>query len=206
MIINWYGEGCFKVQSGEATIVTDPFESTTGLTPPRGKLDVILRTINPFPPDGKGTEIFSLIGAGEYNLQNINISGFSVLNESTDKFLKTIYLVEAENLKLVFLGCISETPEPSLLEHIDEVDILFIPGGGKPFIDQKSAVKVIKTLEPSIVLPSFFRVPGLKRQASDLKTFFDEFNHKQPETQEKLTIKRKDVSEIKSTHAVVLSP
>lgn len=205
MTIAWYGEGCFKIQSGDTVILTDPFESSTGLTPPRLKADIILKTINPFPPVREKNEGAHLVlGSGEYNIKNINILGFPIDQESTEKFLKTIYLALIENINLCFLGHISEAPVSTIFEHINEVDILFIPGGGKPFIDQKSAIKIVKTLEPKIVIPSFFKVPGLKRSSSDLKSFLEEFNHKSVESQEKLTIKRKDISEIKSTRIVAL--
>lgn len=205
MTISWYGEGCFKIQSGEVTLLTDPFDASTGLTPPRSKADAILKTINPFPPQHQEADSFIVSGTGEYNLKGVNIDGFPLPAESTDKFLKTAYLVETENIKLCFLGHLSEYPEPAALEHIDEVDILFIPAGGKPFIDQKSAVKVIKNLEPSIVIPSFFKVPGLKRPSSDLKHFFEELNHKPAPAEEKLVVKRKDLAELKHLKIAILT-
>lgn len=204
MVISWYGEGCFKIQSGEVTILTDPFDASTGLTPPRFKADLTLKTINSFPPQDQNQDASIMSGAGEYNMKGVNISGFPLTAESTDKFLKTAYLMEAENIKLCFLGHLSEYPEPSVLEHIDEIDILFIPAGGKPFVDQKAAAKAVKNLEPSIVIPSFSKVVGLKRSSGDLKAFFEELHHKPVEAEEKFTVKRKDISEMKSMKIVAL--
>ncbi len=205
MTITWYGEGCFKIQSGDLTILTDPFSNSTGLTPPRLKADIVMKTITPFPPqeeENGGTHF--IYGAGEYNLKGINVLGLSLPQESTDKYLKTAYLAEIENLNLLFLGHISAQVEPGPLERIEEADILFLPGGGKPFIDQKSAVKIVKALEPRIVIPSFFKIAGLKRQSSDVKNFLEEFGFKHVKEQDRLTVKRRDVSEIKSTEIIVL--
>ena len=206
MVITWYGEGCFKIQSGESVVLTDPFEPNSGLTAPRFKADIILKTLSPFPLAETSLDDTEKIvfGAGEYNFKDINIWGFNLEKESTENFIKSSYLIEIENIKLFLMGHASETPEPSVLERLEDVGILIIPGGGKPFINQKIAVKTIKQIEPKIVIPSFYKIPGLKRTAEDLKEFLEEFNHKKYEPQEKLTIKNKELSEIKSTQIVIL--
>lgn len=209
MVITFYGEGCFKLQSGEVVILTDPFDNKTGLVPPRLKPDIIIKTLTPLPITHQpllDTQ-YLIYGPGEYNIKNINITGFSSSKESTEKFLKNIYLMEVEEIKCCFLGHLSEILEPAILEHLENIDILFIPAGGSPFLDQKSAVKIVKQLQPKIVIPSFFKIPSLKRQSGDLKTFLAEFNgpkEKQIIEQEKITIKKKDLVNIKNTEIAVL--
>ena len=206
MVISWYGEGCFKIQSSETVLTSDPFLASTGLSAPRFKSDIVIKTIAPFPPISGEEGVFGIGGAGEYNFKDITIRGFALPNESTATFVKTLYLVEAEGIMLCFLGHISEALDPTVLEHIDAVDILFIPGGGKPFIDTKIAAKLVKNLEPKIVIPSFFKIPGLKRKSDEVKHFLEELNHKSVDPQEKLTIKKKDVQEIKGVRVIVLKP
>ena len=97
--------------------------------------------------------------------------------------------------------------EAQILEYLEKVDILFVPAGGEPFIEQKSAVKLTKQLQPKIIIPSFFRIPSLKRKADDLKIFLAELNGLKGELikeQDKLTIKKKEVAAIKITEVVVL--
>ncbi|MBI5079346.1 MBL fold metallo-hydrolase [Candidatus Wolfebacteria bacterium] len=206
MIITFYGEGCFKIQSGETAVLTDPLEATSGLTPPRFKTDIVLKTIS--PAKNQKTSAGQIIGAGEYNVSGINIIGFPLPEESSDKILKTVYIVETEEVRLCFLGHLAETLNPVAIEHLGEVDILFIPAGGQPFIDQKNAVKLIKQIEPKIVVPSFFKAPGLKRKSDEVKNFLEEFNFKKEKsaaTQDKLTIKKKDLENIKSAQIIVLN-
>ena len=211
MIITFYGEGCFKIQSGDITILTDPLDDKTGLTAPRFKSDIILKTLTPlpFPQSSILNSQFSISGPGEYNIKDVNITGFALPKESSEKFLKTVYLIKMEGINLCFLGHISETPEPAILEHLEEIDILFIPAGGEPFINQKSAAKTVKQTEPKIVIPSFYKIPGLKRTAGDISAFLEEFNGektKQKETQEKLVVKKKDLAGIKKTEIIILKP
>jgi len=210
MVITFYGEGCFKIQSSELVILTDPFDSKTGLIPPRFKADIILKTLTPVTGvNGQWSVVSgqSIYGPGEYNIKDITITGFSLSKESSEKFLKTIYLLELEDVKLCFLGHISEMPEPAILEHLEEIDVLFIPAGGPPFLNQKSAVKIIKQLQPKIVIPCFFKISSLKRPADKLEKFLEEFNG--PKTreiagQEKLVIKKKDLANIKKTEIAIL--
>jgi len=208
MVITFYGEGCFKIQSGEFSVLTDPFDNSTGLTPPRFKADVVLKTITPVPlSERKEGEAVEIVGPGEYNIKDADINGFLLAKESSSKFFKTAYLVKIEDINLCFLGHISEMPEPAILEHLGEPDIVFIPAGGSPFIDQKSAAKIIKQLQPKIIIPSFFKAASLKRKAEDINKFLEELNgdkSKVGEAQEKLTIKKKDLAAIKKAEVAVL--
>ena len=206
MTISYYGEGCFKIQSGETTILTDPANSQSGLTTPRFKADIILKTLTPFPIDSQLTadDQRLIYGPGEYNIKEIDILGLANKKESAENFLKTIYLIKTESLKLCLLGHLAEAPEPDIAKHLEEIDILFIPAGGNPFIGQEEAMKLIKNIEPKIVIPSFYKIPGLKRKSDDLKIFLKEINHGKYEPQEKLIVKKKDLTEIKKTEVIVL--
>ncbi len=210
MVITFHGEGCFKIQSGDFVILTDPFDAKSGLTPPRFKSNIILKTITPILVDNQLIDQSAnqtIFGPGEYNIKEININGFSLSKESTEKFFKTVYLLEVEGIKLCFLGHLSEMPEPAILERLEGIDVLFVPAGGPPFISQNSVVKIIKQLEPKIVIPSFYKIPGLKRPAKELKVFLEEFNGpkiKEIAGQEKLVIKKKDLANIKKTEIIVL--
>ena len=204
MIVSFYGENSFKLQAGDLTVLTDPVDPKAGLAPARFKFDAVIKTLSPFPPSETGNGTVTMFGPGEYNFKGATIYGYLLENESSKKFLKTVYVALIEDIKFCFLGHISETPPPSIMEHLEEIDVLFVPAGGSPFIDQKKSVKLIRQIQPKIAVPTFYKVPGLKRQADDLKAFLGEFNHQKPEPQEKLVIKKKDLSGIKPTQLAVL--
>jgi len=193
MIINWYGEGSFKIQTSGVTILTDPFGLESGLTPPRFKAEVVLKTLTFFPIDARiSDETVQIVGPGEYEFRGIEFFGWPLTKESNKELLKTVYLVKAEDLNICFLGHIVNNLEPAILEKLAEVDLLFIPAGGKPFVSQETAAKLIKQIEPKLIVASFFKTPGLKRKANDIKEFLKELEMK-AEPQEKLTIKKKDL-------------
>ncbi len=203
MIINWYGEGCFKIQTGGITLLSDPFESATGLTPARGKNEIVLKTLTSWPTKNEELEGQIIRGAGEYEIQKVLVSGFSLPAESADSFFKTAYKVIAEDITLGFLGHLSEGLSPEAVEKLKDSDILFLPAGGKPFIGAEAAAKLVKQLNPKIIVASFFKTPGLKRTSSDWKDFSDELDLK-PEVLEKLTVRKKEITEQKGKKLVVL--
>jgi len=195
MVINWYGEDCFKIQSGEFVLLIDPFESSTGLTPPRFKSNGVLKTIIPYPLPRETTETAVVAGPGEYEIGGAEISGWRLENgaKATEGiFLKTAYVVKLEDIRLGFLGHARTIPSPDTLEALSQVDILFIPGGGAPYLSQEQAAKLIKQISPKIAIPSLFKTTGLTRKADDVKAFLDELDQ-HPKPEPKLTIKKKDL-------------
>ena len=176
MVINWYGEGCFKIQTGGLTILTDPFDSSTGLTPPRFKSDITIKTQTDYPLPYNRSQDPTILGPGEYEIKGIEIFGWPINEESRSKNLesgnlKTVYLVKAEEMTLGFLGPIAKMPEPAILENFGQVDILFIPAGGSPHISAEAAHKLIKQINPKFIVAAFFKIPDLKEKRTTSKNF-----------------------------------
>ncbi len=172
MIINYFGDGCFRLQSGETSLLTNPVNN-------RLKADVVLRSIiapNVLPPADE------IVFPGEYEAHGIEIRGFAVPKESTDKYLKTIYLVTWEDIRFVFLGHLADVPSDDVMEKIAEPDVLFVPTGDH-FFSGEDAAKLVKKLEPAVVIPSFAAKPT---------EFLKAFGAK-GEMEEKFVFKKKDL-------------
>lgn len=184
--MTYFGDHCFRVQSGELSILVNPSSN-------RLKGDLVLRTITSaaVPAQAEGNEISF---PGEYEMKDIVVRGFPLLHESTEKFLKTIYLVQWEDVSLAFLGHISKAFEGELLEELGEPDILFVPTGDEHFITPEAAAKLAKQLEPAVVIPSYTK---------DAKGFLKAFGQSSA-PQEKFVFKKKDLAG-KKGEVVVLS-
>ncbi len=188
MVINWYGEGSFKIQSGNVALLSDPFESSVGLSAPRFKADIILKT-GPFGSyvSEKESEARNIVGPGEYEVKGVDIIGFGAGRGA-------VYSVRTEEMKLGFLGELSDaTLSAEAIEALRNTDILFVPAGGEPYAAPEEVAKLVKKLEPKIVIPCFYKIPGLKRDAKDTTEFEKSLGLK-VEEQEKLTIKAKDIT------------
>lgn len=202
MVINWYGEGCFKVQTGGVTLLTDPFGREAGLTPPRFRADIVLRTLSSAGEVKFGSDAvssgFEISGPGEYEAKGVEILGYPLSGGSSPGAIKTAYLVSAEGLRLGFLGHLSAAPAAGETENLEGVDILVVPAGGKPYLEQEAAAKLVRQIAPKIVIPSFHKAPGLVRKADDLKEFLRELGTEGKrrnggEAEEKLTVRRNDL-------------
>ena len=181
--MNCVGGGCFRLQSGNTSLLVDPNNN-------RLKADVVLKTL--VVPTLDSVEANEVSFPGEYELKDIHIQGWAVPKESTEKFLKTVYLVRWEGLSFVFLGHISDGLEPEVVEELSEQDVLFVPVGDH-FLSDEDAAKFVKKLEPAVVIPSF-----VKKSDSFLKAL-----GQKTEIQEKFVFKKKDLENLKNK-AVIL--
>lgn len=189
MVLTYFGGGAFRLQSGETSILVNPENN-------RLKADVTLKTLVAVEnPLGDGADETATIAfPGEYEIKGIEIFGFPVAAESTEKFLKTVYAVYWEEMKFVFLGHLTKPIDAALMEELLEADVLVIPVGGGHFLEPDVAAKMAKQLEARVIVPSFYKTP-------------DEFMKalgKKAEKTEKFVFKQKDIAGDKG-RPVVLS-
>jgi len=205
MVISWDGEGCFKLQNGDKVVLTDIPSKDSGISTPKLKPEILIKTITLWPDKVGGfKDAFVIRGAGEYDVNGIKIQGEEVVDESNDKFFKTVYVIKWEDIKIGLFGVIEKKPSPKILEQFEDIDILIAPGGGAPFISQKDIASIVKQLNPKVFIPSFFKIKGLKRKAGDIKELVGLFNGDAEDAQEKLVIKKKELQEIKKTKLIRL--
>ena len=194
MVINWYGEGSFKIQSGSVAIMTDPFESSVGLTAPRFKSDLVLKTeVDKVYVSEKTSEARNIGGPGEYEVKGVMVQGFPAAHKIMGD--AAVYRVKVEDMSLGILGPLSSAElTPDAVEALRNLEILFVPVGGAPAMEPAEAAKLVKKLEPRIVVPCFFKIPGLKRNAEGVESFSKALGLKAEPAEEKLTIKLKDIT------------
>jgi L-ascorbate metabolism protein UlaG (beta-lactamase superfamily) len=162
MVINYFGNGCFRLQSGETSVLVNPENN-------RLKADVTLKTLISTSPDdlalaaaaNEGDAVGLMVSfPGEYEEKEIEILGFPVAGESTEKFLKTAYCLFWEGMKFVFLGHLSQPIDATLMEEFAEPDVLFLPIGGGHFLEPEVAARIAKQLEAKVIIPSFYKDPA----------------------------------------------
>lgn len=171
MEINYLGHACFKIKSSNTKLLIDPFDSKmVGIKLPPQEVDGVLVTHNHadhnFVDVARGYR--KVIDApGEYEIGGISIIGFSTFHDNKggqERGNNTIYLIEAEGLKLLHLGDLGHTLTEKQLEAVGEVNVLMIPVGNKYSIGPKDAVKVVRDIEPQFVLPMHFYFEGINKE------------------------------------------
>lgn len=207
MIIQYYGHSCFKLISKPAgrgqedvTVFFDPFDKAVGLRPPQGQADIVFVSHNHHDHNNtsalKGDPAIIDI-PGEYSLKGINIVGidsFHDANGGKNLGHNTIFILEAEDLKVCHLGDLGCDLDQKQLSEIGGVDILMVPVGGKYTLDAKRAEENIKKIEPAIIIPMHYKLPsGTIKDIDDEKKFCDEMGNCPREKISKLNIKKKDL-------------
>lgn len=216
MHIIWHGQACFQViasiQKGEqTTLVIDPFSEEIGLKLPKiSSADMVLVTHDHPDHNNKksiGGSPFIIQGPGEYETKEIFVQGIPSWHDSvngTERGGNTIYAIEAEEMRLCHLGDLGQKElTEGQLEQIGEVDVLMIPVGGIFTINASDAVKIIAQIEPRIVIPMHYSIPGLKVKIDGVEKFLKEMGIKSIEPQPKLLIKKKDLPQ-EETKVMVL--
>jgi L-ascorbate metabolism protein UlaG (beta-lactamase superfamily) len=79
-------------------------------------------------------------------------------------------------------------PTQEQIEQFNNVDILLIPVGGRSTLSGARAAEVVNLLEPRIVIPMHYRVPGLSRSIDSATRFLNEMAVEKPEPIEMLKI------------------
>jgi hypothetical protein len=198
MQIQYYGLSAFRLSlkpAGRATdevlVYLNGLEERYGLRAVYGTADVLLNSkkINKEIDSSqyKGDPVI-FDCPGEYSVKGVNIVSIA----SNDKN-NSMYLIEAEDIKIAHLGLIKEPLNENQYEAIDGVDILCIPIGGHSVIDAKQATNIIRKIEPSIVLPMYYKIKNAKVELDEMKKFCDEIGVCDVEQTQKLTIKKKDL-------------
>ncbi len=184
MIINYYGDDYFKIQSGDSIALIDPENQRSY----KGAI-LILNTIRPGPAEAPAlagqaeAAPFWIDHQGEYEVQGIRIEGRSLGEEERKE--RTAYRMDFDEIRFGILGHLSKEPDPKIQEFLMNCDVLIIPGGEKPFIGVPAAAKLIRQLEPSIIIPSFSKNP---------KPFLKEMGQEKTAAEEKLVFKKKDLT------------
>lgn len=215
MNIEYYGHSCFKITakpSGrgqeDVTIFIDPFDKKVGLRPPQGQADLVLVSHHHYDHDNvsalKGEPVVFDI-PGEYSIKNVNVIGLQSYHDKEESDPNTIFLLEAEDLKICHLGDLGCDLTEKQVEDLGEVDVLMIPVGGKYTIDAKKAEEIAKMIEPKIIIPMHYKMPGSTiTDITDEKSFCNEIGSCPKEKISKLNIKKNDL-EGKSMEVVVMS-
>ncbi len=205
MKIAWYGQSCFKLMAktnngDKITILIDPFSKEIGLTPPRGAADIVIVSHDHYDHNNVKTvsgEPFVIDGPGEYDVKKVFIRGIYSFHDNSkgeERGVNTISIIEAEDIKVCHLGDLGQKElSDNQLEKIGEVDVLMVPVGGTFTINGSEAVKIINQIEPMLVIPMHYKIPGLSVKLNPVDKFLEEIGGER-ETVEELSIQKKDLT------------
>ncbi len=215
MNIQYYGDYCFKISTkpaGRATedivIWTDLLGKGSGLRSPQGQADIVFLTHGNFEEvkEGLKGEPVVIDAPGEYSVKGVSTLGFPTFQddkEGVEQGQNTMFVFESEDIHVAFLGALGHDLTPELLDKLDGTDILFIPVGGTGALAPKLAAELVRKIEPKIVIPMHYLIPGLALPLETEKAFCEAIGNCPKETLSKLNIKKKEM-EGKQVEVVLL--
>lgn len=200
MQIFWHGLTCVRIEAEhgdrEATLVTDPYDSSSGLRFPRTLAPSVValshQDAERFPLDAFTSKPFLIAEPGEYEVNGIFAYSMPLKHAEGEKSQALMYRFEIEGMTVGFLGGMRRALNEEEVNRLGSIDILLIPVGGGEFATAKQAAETITAVEPRIVIPLAHQVEGLKKELGTADAFCKELVCKR-ENANKLKISKKDL-------------
>ena len=194
MEIEYKGANSLVLKSGQTTIVVDPMLSLVGRKDYKVEGSVEVVTEKRFLVDN-GQKL-TITGPGEYEVGSAAITGVAAkrhLDGDDESNNVTIYRITLAGIRVAVLGHIKESLSEEQLETLGVVDVLTIPVGGNGYtLDAHGAAKLVRQIDPKIVIPTHYAGEGLKYEVSQdsLELFVKELGASTShEVQDKLKLK-----------------
>ncbi len=202
MTISWLGFSCFKIQTKDLIILTDPFSPATGLRGVKSKADIVTISHNHTDHNyvsGLIGEPFIIDRPGEYEVKDVYIIGFPAFHdakEGKERGSNIIYRYVVEDMVLVHLGDLGHLLTEEIVDSLGDVDILFVSAGSKHALSFDKIPELISQIEPRLVIPMHYDIPGVKkeRELSPLNKFCEEMGISSELQLDKLKVRKKDLT------------
>lgn len=196
MEFKFYGANCIKITTKKANIVIDDNLASLGKKSITTDKDITLATNKEFSYSDDGR--FVIKTPGEYELSEVSIKGIPTKLHYDPNKPSVMYSVHINGLSIAIMGhAVGELTEKQV-EEFGVIDVLIIPVGGSGFtLDTVEAVKIVKELEPKIVIPTHYDSKDIKYEVpqADVNEFLKSSAASDVETIDSLKIKDNNLPE-----------
>jgi L-ascorbate metabolism protein UlaG (beta-lactamase superfamily) len=204
MDLQFFGANCVSLTHKGTRIVIDDNLSDLGAKSIIKNDDVALFTGAHGAADKAR---ISFDGPGEYEVSDISIVGITArahIDEPNQRNA-TMFKLRVGELSVLFTGHIYPELTDAQLEEIGLTDLLVVPVGGNGYtLDPVGALKLIKAIEPKLVVPTHYDDKALNYPVpqQELSNALRELAMEPKETVLKLKLKHGELSDV--TQLVVL--
>ncbi|MGI9028085.1 MAG: MBL fold metallo-hydrolase [Candidatus Saccharimonadales bacterium] len=162
MEFQFYGANCIKIVTKKVNIVIDDNLAALGGKSVASPKDIVLSTGSAeLPADAH----FKINQPGEYEVSDISVQGIAARSHMDEEkqHSATMYRIIIDGVRIVVTGHIYPELNDVQLEALGTVDILFVPVGGHGYtLDAIGAQKIVKDIEPKVVIPTHYDSKSLK--------------------------------------------
>lgn len=199
MDIQFYGANCIVLATRTARVVIDDNLAELGAKPVAKPDDIALFTTAHGLPAQPAKIV--LDGPGEYEVSGVSIYGIAARAhmDEADKKSATMYKLVIDDLRILVTGHVYPELTDAQLETIGMVDVMFVPIGGNGYtLDGVGAMKLIKEVEPKLVVPTHYDDQSLQFPVPQqpLQEAIKALGMEPKETTSKLKIKSSELADI----------
>jgi L-ascorbate metabolism protein UlaG (beta-lactamase superfamily) len=180
MNIKYFGLSCFTIKRGDATLITDPFDPrNVGLSYSQQEADMVVYTKPETAISDKERDKVKLSQLREKQakpLIEVTEPGeFEVGGIFVRKYDTTgLVIINVDNVTICYLGLSKEIDKDVKFDAMGSIDYLIVPvGNGGDFMEPKKVDALIKEIDPGVVIPSCYKIEGMKDAYSNLGTLGD---------------------------------
>lgn len=205
MDIQFYGANCLVLTTKQARIVVDDNLAELGAKSVTKAGDIALFTGTHTAPS-VGPKIV-IDQPGEYEVSGVSLYGIEARSHMDEEGKKsaTMYKLLVDDLRILITGHVYPELTDDQLETIGMVDLMIVPVGGNGYtLDGVGALKLIKAVEPKLVVPTHYEEKGLNypMPQQPLDVALRALGMEPKETMAKLKLKSADLTD--TTQLVVL--
>jgi L-ascorbate metabolism protein UlaG (beta-lactamase superfamily) len=174
MQITWLAHASFLIEGDGLRVITDPFDpQDLNLPPVTEPADIVIRSsdddvahayVDSIPPG------FELVTATEIVDRGATVKGVSIRAIWSQESLihkevardNALYRFALEGIQITHMGDVGNALTAGQMDALRGTDILLALVGGPPTIDLADLRTVIDTIQPKLVIPMHYRIPGPK--------------------------------------------
>ena len=173
MQINYFGHSYLLIIGKDYSIALDPY-GDIGLIPPKVSCDYVFSSHSHYDHNN-----FSVVDSKKTITNSNNL--FKIIPSFHDnsngklRGINNVLLFSLDGYSLAFMGDYGEDYNENVINELLNVDILFIPIGGKYTIDYKVAKKYCDEIKPKTIIPIHYKIKGSNIDIDGLDNFLKLF-------------------------------
>jgi len=205
MEFQYFGGNCVRISTKDAVVIVDDNLSELGKKSQTKSGDIVIFT--GAHADTQVDTKITIDQPGEFEVSKISIMGISArahMDEENQK-TATMFKLVADDIRVLITGHIYPELSDDQLESIGLIVVMVVPVGGNGFtLDGVGALKIIKSIEPKLILPVHYADDQIKYPVAqqELSVVLQSMGMEAKESVSKLKIKGSDLFE--GTQVVIL--
>ncbi|MCB0165938.1 MAG: MBL fold metallo-hydrolase [Anaerolineae bacterium] len=174
MKIKWFAHASFLIEGDGLRIITDPYTpDEMGFPPITEPADIVIRSSSDdgghcfaemIPGEPEVVTATDIIDSG-ITIRGLKITAIPVRESLIYKdspLDNGMYRFTLEGLRLAHMGDVGNPLTDEQLDALANVDVLFVLAGGPPTIDLDDLREAIDIIQPRVIIPMHYHLPGTK--------------------------------------------